>query len=229
MPLRLSLSDYLNEYSNSIQAQDPLYQHTVSRITREVAEAARTAYSHASGGSRTSYLITGVEITVKSEREEAENAPVDLKPGLLSGRSSKISKKGIRYAVVPFRKRTPGRGRGGLYTLPHDVYRVSRMGGTIKPGTEMGERFRRIGYGGEEWTTGPFAGLTKYAGGGAGSSYFTFRTVTENSPPLSWIRPPFLARQEVVQGVEDFLSDVIPNIINDYLGPPEYATELEGY
>ena|SRR5438874_4379420 len=227
MPLRLSVDQYLEPYRGSVQEQDPFYSAVVARVTREVSEAASAAYSQAAGGSRVYSIVTGTNIDIKSEREEAERGPIDLKPGLLAGRSSKVSKKGVRYAVVPFRKTTPGRGKGGLYTLPRDVYRAVLRGQRIIPGTEMGERFRRLGYGGIEWTTGPYAGLTRYSAGGGGSRYYTFRTVTENSPAMSWIRPPFLQRQEAVQGVQDYMSGIIPDIINSYLGPPDFSSEEE--
>src|SRR5205823_1056342 len=187
LPLSIDLENYLSSYRGSDQERDPVFRHNVFRVTKEVADQASAALSRATGGGRTYSMVAGTRIDVRSLREEAENAPIDLKPGLLYGRGAKISKAGVRYNIVPFRKYTPGRGKGGLYTLPNDVYRAALRGQHIARGTEMGERFRRIGYGGEEWKSGPFAGLAKYpAPRGFGSQYYTFRTVSENSPPLSW-------------------------------------------
>ncbi len=39
---------------------------------------------------------------------EQGSPPFDMKPGLLAGPHAKISKKGVRYNIVPFRHATPG-------------------------------------------------------------------------------------------------------------------------
>jgi len=226
MPLSIDIEDYLSQYQGSDQERDPIWRHNVFRATRVVADQAAAALSRASGGSRAYAMTAGTRIDVRSLREEAENAPVDLKPGLLYGKSSRVSRKGTRYAIVPFRKSTPGRGKGGLYTLPNDVYRASLRGQTISPNSEMGMRFQRVGYGGEPWKSGPFAGLTRYEGEyRGGTRYYTFRTVSENSPPLSWIRPPFLAREEAVSEVRDYMNSVIPEIIVSELGMPTFSVD----
>ena len=223
MPVRISLDEYLTEYHGSIQEQDPTYYHRVSRLAHDVAEEARTMLSAMTGDPRTTSLVTGTEIEVETLKEEAENAPIDLKPGLLFGRSSKVSKKGVRYAVVPFRKKTPGRGKYELETLPRDIYRAAVRGQPILPSSEMGQRFQRTGYGGEEWMSGPFANLTRYAGTfRGGGRYFTFRTVSENSPPLSWIRPPFLRNQYLSQRVESLMNQRLPDMVRSALGEPYF-------
>jgi hypothetical protein len=228
MPVRIDISDYLDAYRGSAQAESPDYYHRVHALARAVEEQARAAVQAVTKETRVMSSVTGTTIDVKSLTEDEARGPIDLKPGLLAGRSARVSQKGVRYAVVPFRKYTPGRGKGGLYSLPRDIYRAALAGQKIAPGTEMGERFWRFGYGGEPWTTGPFANLTRYeTPWGRGSRYYTFRTVTSNSPPLSWLRPPKLANREITGRIIDQVRQGIPELVRAMLGDPEFYDEAE--
>jgi len=152
--------------------------------------------------------------------EEIENGrPArDLKKMLDTSLKTRLSKKGKRYLIIPFRHQTPGHAALGP-SMPQHVYNVARK---LKPSTVIGQKQRLSGTGASDVKTrrlltvnqnvytwgdqlgagmmGPnpkgkadrFAGMVRFSttspGGKKSSTYMTFRVMTEDSK--GWIIPP---------------------------------------
>jgi len=143
----------------------------------------------------------------------------DMKPGLLGGRNAKVSKKGFRYNIVPFRHQTPGTsGRAGRpMGSTHRAHGMSgrdakRLGRAIhahaknlsattshpRTGTAWGKRLsaglapKLTSHTGYRHKTDIFAGMVrqqKTYAAATQNTYSTFRVVSENSDPDSWHHP----------------------------------------
>lgn len=130
-----------------------------------------------------------------------------IKDALLKGKAARRNKElyGNTFVTVPFRQRTPG-GRGPASSsfagdIPSDVYERAKRGESIGP------------------EAGKLAGLTR-VGGSQHSQFFTFRTVSENSP--GWVYPSVPATPvfEEVQAeadtlVEGFLEKLVAGFAQD--------------
>lgn len=136
---------------------------------------------------------------------EYGSAPHDLKPGLLASPRHRVSKKGKRYTIVPFRHKVPS----SLYSvMPTEVHTLAKE---LQRSTvlrrfldERGVIRYKYAWGGrltaemleplvQSGTITPlqaqrFAGMVKM-GMRRHTGYLTFRTVSESSPPHSWMHP----------------------------------------
>lgn len=141
----------------------------------------------------------------------------DMKPMLLGGSKVRLSSKGKRYNVIPFRHGAPGSQR--FRSMPADVHAAAsqlragslpgnlrglkgsefsalgRSGGEALVGTErrfppLAKKFRD-GFGRVrryQHRAGRFEGMIKSQKQGH-SQYVTLRTVSENSDPNAWWHP----------------------------------------
>ena len=144
----------------------------------------------------------------------------DMKPGMLASPKAKVTKKGVKYIVIPFRWGTPGSiGESEVFAnvMPRDIYAVARQlrptitnaqgvktqkGGSLKmnqiPADYRVPQTRPAFSDIKTQTTypeyvhqGPISeGMQRnqktYESATQGS-YVTFRRVSDNSNPNSWI------------------------------------------
>lgn len=139
--------------------------------------------------------------------------PHDLKKALHTSQKVKISKKGKRYLIIPFRHGTPSRGshEGGLgmkratmQTMPKSVYAQAKnlaVSQRIRQGSgyryTWGERLTNTqvkAAGADiklkpEHKTNPYEGMVKFGRHptAGGSQYMTFRVMHEDS--TGWYHP----------------------------------------
>lgn len=142
---------------------------------------------------------------------EYGRGPWDMKPMLLGGPNVKISKKGYKYNVIPFRQRSFGEGAGvgdhfGEKPMPKDIYEMAKRLGEKEKlrGTEAQypPRLREITMSlktGKPLKLGPvqyqhkagiYEGMMKKGASGH-TRYLTMRTVSEKSDPTSWVHHGF--------------------------------------
>lgn len=166
----------------------------------------------------TSGLFRGqVVATAKIARDlEYGKGPWDMKPMLLNGPKSRISKNGVRYNIIPFRHATAGTKNTAVgRPMPKDIYAEARK---LKASVREGNR---IAWGGKltgtegryapgknpttgyQHKSGRFEGMVRiekeYARA-TQSQYLTFRRVSTNSDPQSWWHPGYKAHH-IAQGV----------------------------
>jgi hypothetical protein len=128
-------------------------------------------------------------------------SPWSIRDALLKSTKVKISKRGVKYIIVPFKYRTPTKkGEGKVLSsfagvIPSDVYSLVKAGGKV--------------------TEGKLAGLKRY-GGKQHGQYFTFRMVSENTPSNKWRHPgksPTPVYPDIVNNIQGVVTDTITNMI----------------
>ena len=165
--------------------------------------------------------------------EEGKEA-YDEKPFFAASSKRKQSIGGGWYLTIPFRYATPGAvAEAGMFkgVLPNEIYDISRSnkGKPIK-GSQLPEPYNRVGSRKEiETARGiipeyihkapKFQGLVriniastdKEKRGG----YFTFRRVSNNSDPNSWIHPGFEARKFMDKALDESQIDTVADMAID--------------
>ena len=153
-----------------------------------------------------------------AEEIETGRPARDLKKMLGTSLKVRLTSKGSRYLIIPFRHGTPGNNAHGP-SMPQHVHDIAK---DLKPSKVTGQKQRLSGTGAMDTKTkkyltvnqntyswggrlpagsmGPnmkgksdrFAGMVKFdtstPGGAKSSSYMTFRVMSENSK--GWIIPP---------------------------------------
>jgi hypothetical protein len=136
--------------------------------------------------------------------------PWSIKEALLNSKRIKTSSKGIKYILVPFRYRIPGKQKptsSFAGVLPQDAYKVAKEGGKLGP------------------EAGNLAGLTRYDNeSGMHGQYMTFRCVTEKSK--GWQHPGKMPTP-VYPEVLAYLEKKIPEMISNYLEQKVKALKKE--
>lgn len=151
------------------------------------------------------------------ERIQKGSPEFDMKGKYPYGNKSRVSKKGIPYLIIPFRWGTPNKSGGARAhfgnTIPLEVYKILQSrnfrrsrttGNTHSEPNFRGEDVQRAEY---DWgdrvkddDAGNANGMVKMRSN-TGSTYFTFRVISANSPQNAWVRkevPP----NDVVSAVE---------------------------
>lgn len=155
----------------------------------------------------------------------------DMKPALLASPKAKTGKKGARYITIAFRHGNPTATT--MPAMPANVYKsVQRMkysrrndgiqsggsqtytwGGRYK-GDATGQRSHTGSHPsaagsptnqGYTWKSGLYQGMVKMGKRGH-SEYMTFRRISQNSDPKSWMRPaspPRPIREAVVENTRE--------------------------
>lgn len=150
----------------------------------------------------------------------------DLKVGLLKSSKVKKTKTGKPYITVPFSHTAPGGGNRGLLTMPRPVYRLaSRLnvggGGLNLPVKLSGYGIRSklsqdlTKFGNYTWKSSPYQGMVKVQKGGR-AGFTTFRRVSKNSDPSSWIHPGFpgiFASETAVNKIQNQVSIIAERIL----------------
>lgn len=177
-----------------------------------------------------------VYTTSQYHKQVEEGKPeVDLKPGLLSGPSARMGKNGP-YNIVPFKHKTPGakgnnvmpvniyrlilegtkeaeqKKQSGLHGNPK-ISEVKRSGrDPSQRAYQWGSRIDRLNTQGQRsgWKSGKYAGMVRMQASTSSarrSKYLTFRTVSVNSDPRSWIIPE-LDAVNIRQAVLDMVNPI---------------------
>ena len=159
-----------------------------------------------------------------------------VRPGWLGGSKAKVSKDGKRYVVIPFRHSTSSQGRFS-YTGKAKVdqldrhlkkvvrdYGLNRMvraaGGNVVAGpvrrapahSSIHPYLRNL-----TRVQKPVAGRTSSGKGRGQSMLMTWRVMSENSAPSSWIHPGIEAKN-LLDEVKRFVDRQMENSVNKILG-----------
>lgn len=164
---------------------------------------------------------------------ETGRPPYDMKRMLDTSLKVRVSKKGRRYLIIPFRHNTPGH-TGLARAMPKEVYESakelspsritghgSRLSGTgawdVKTQKPARVRTRKYLWGGRlgaepeyklkpSHKSDPYAGMVRFPNSTGSSSYMTFRVMSEGSS--GWILPAkpglFIARAVADSMQRDF-------------------------
>lgn len=152
----------------------------------------------------------------------------DMKPGLLNSPKAKVGKDGKRWLTVPFRHGSPDAIT--IPPMPKNVYAManklgfSRRNNVLKSfftgkkytwkgrleETSQGQRSHSGNHpgAGYTWKTGQYSGMVRM-GKGRHTQYMTFRRVSENSDPSSWMHPGVEAKPIRDAVVENTREDVL--------------------
>lgn len=168
--------------------------------------------------------------------------------GRVANKGTRTNPRWVPYLIVPFRWGTPGASGGHFRNIiPEQIYAMLRT--QIKAGSFIrtqvteethvepnfwGEAVQRANYQGEngrpDWGSmlrgvgGDIEGLSVMDADTAkksGSTYFTFRVISADSPEGSWIRPATPARnvaKHVVENSRDIISEMVEDALKTDLG-----------
>jgi hypothetical protein len=167
---------------------------------------------------------------------ENGTSPFDMKPGLLASKKAKRMKKGGKYIRIPFGLKTPGAQGVSPQVMPEPIYRSAvklNFGQSVKLPIKyenMGLRTRLSPdlkkWQHYTWKASPFAGITKvqrFPGAlptsktGKLAAYKTFRTVSSNSDPSSWIHPGFRDRK-ILESAAKQIDLIFPEVMSKVMG-----------
>lgn len=141
----------------------------------------------------------------------------DEKPFLLNSQKAKVTKTGKRVMTVPFRHGTPGTFMYGT-PMPDTIYNSAKR---LKPG----ESLKVTGAGEYSWTGYQHRGgkiqnrmqrILDTSRKRPQAYYMTWRNVSENSDPLSWMNRGFRGIH-AAEHIASFARDAFKNAISDSL------------
>lgn len=207
------------------------------RVARQRLRSTAKAYISAIGPVEITRNVATVRLRNDTPEGKLANAleegtgPYDLKKGLLRSPKVKRTKEGKPYIHVPFQLKTPGGGARGPSppVMPRPIYRLASQLGAGQQ-MKLPKKYEDYGiktrlsadlqkWGHYTWKASPYQGIVKapLGGGGGKSTYMTFRTVSKNSDPSSWIHPGFKARgciEEAAKSIDKIFGDVLTTLQN---------------
>lgn len=137
---------------------------------------------------------------------ESGSDPYDMKPYFLNSSKVKYSKEGVKYMTVPLKWATTsskGVGKGFANKMSRSVYDEVRKQGSISSNSKHSKKiFSRnpivnaegeVLYKEYKHKASVTQGIKKIPQGGNRSSYYSFRTISENSDPNAFIHKGFQA------------------------------------
>lgn len=145
--------------------------------------------------------------------------PFDMKDGMLNGPHAKTGADGKRYNTIPFAHGTPGslieNFNGGI--MPKEVHNVAKkkaIGDPIKK-NELPKKFQAPqkknviipeskAISQYQHKASIYEGITKNKDSAGNIGYTSFRRVSENSDPSSWLHPGLEARHLAEKALEKF-------------------------
>lgn len=161
------------------------------------------------------------------ERIQKGTPEFDMKQTYPKGNKSRVSKNGVPYLIIPFRWGTPNKGVARASfgnTIPLEVAKIiqskafqksTRTGETHIEKNAKGENIKRSEYDwGERINNEDFGnanGMVKMSAN-KGSTYFTFRVISANSPKDKWIRKEVPAI-DVVSAIERTTKNDVENLL----------------
>lgn len=175
---------------------------------------------------------SGLKQTVLATKKIAEEleygkGPWDMKPMLLGGPKARVGKNG-KYNIIPFRHGTSDSysPNSNFKPMPKNVYSNARqLKASVKQGNAMkwGGRLPAQGPAGQNKTSGyqhknniheGMVRIEKTYRAATQSKYMTFRVVSSNSDPSSWIHPGYQAHN-IASSVADFCRPAIEQMIGE--------------
>jgi len=175
----------------------------------------------------------GLEQSVISDKQIARDlengkGPWDMKPMLLNGPKARVSKKGVKYNIIPFRHGTSASNtpNSNFRPMPKDIYQQAReLKASVKSGKGMkwGGRLPATSTPGKNATTGyqhkhdiheGMVRIEKKYAGSTSNKHMTFRIVSANSDPLSWWHPGYPAHH-IAEGVTNYCRPAVEEMIRD--------------
>jgi len=157
---------------------------------------------------------------------EYGKGPWDMKPMLLNGPKARVSKKGTRYNIIPFRHGTSANysPNSNAPPMPKGIYQQAReLKASVRKGNAMkwGGRLPATGMPGKNPTTGyqhkhdiheGMVRIEKTYEKATQSKYMTFRIVSEKSDTQSWWHPGYQAHH-IAKGVSDYCRPAVEGMI----------------
>lgn len=196
-------------FANSLEAQ------AQKQLKKTKQRYLRSIQIHSEGVGHKAVTLDLQDPLVKMIEEGKE--PFDMKPGFLTSPKVKFTSKGVAYLTIPFRWAVPtsiAENEAFSFKMPPSVYRVAKKkkvtivlsGGGMRseglrfgeiPKEHQGQTYRPVidlGNGDfiDEYAhrSNIFQGIGKYQDAVTGqNTYKSFRRVSANSDPLSWIHP----------------------------------------
>lgn len=180
---------------------------------------------------------------------ESGAAPWDMKPDLLNGPKAKVGENGKRFNTIPYSIGTPNALPENFSTImPNDIYQTIKEkpqdikipGGVRSKGlgaVDIPEKympkpkkvFDPASKTFQEYTikSSIYEGIIRQKSDKTGqNSYTSFRRVSENSDPLSWLHPGFKARNFAEAAITKLdLPREVSKAIDKHLIKEGYATE----
>lgn len=159
--------------------------------------------------------------------------PYDQKPYFASSPKRKQTLGGGWYVTVPFRHATPGAVADSMLfqsVLPKEIYDIAKNnGGKPMALSQLSNRYLKLGkrkeleMGGKsipEYThkSPKYQGLVRIdisSGRENRGGYFTFRRVSNNSDPLSWIHSGFEAKKFMDKALEQSQISIVADMAID--------------
>lgn len=142
----------------------------------------------------------------------------DMKDGLVNGPNAKTGADGKKYNTVPFSHGTPGSlAENFSNIMPKAVHAIAKkkaIGDPIKRG-ELPKKFQEKqkknvimpeskAFAQYQHKASIHEGITKNRDGAGNIGYTSFRRVSENSDPASWIHPGIEQRNLAEKALADF-------------------------
>ena len=177
------------------------------------------------GGSVTQRILAATQIA--SDLEDGKG-PWDMKPMLLNGPKARVSKKGIRYNIIPFRHGTSANysPNSTAPPMPKGIYQQAReLKASVRQGNAMkwGGRLPATGKPGQNPTTGyqhkhdiheGMVRIEKTYQKTTQSKYLTFRVVSDKSDSRSWWHPGYEAHH-IARGVSEFCKPAVMQMVRE--------------
>lgn len=146
-------------------------------------------------------------------------------------RETLLRQFGLHHRVIPFRHRTPGSGGATGVGTPMGAAYAPVLGDSAAKdlGRQIYKRAQKLAPGQKlpaglapllksTHVTDLYSGMQRMrTGNGRGQTrYMTFRTISEDSPPQSWMYPA-LAPRNLAEKVVDALPGIAEKIVNDLI------------
>lgn len=251
VPIEINTSDILSQFNIAEKDLDNMLDNIAKSLAVAYVSKLETQANNELHSTRQRYLqniklidsgrLQGIVLLdyskdpmVKMIEEGA--SPFDLKPAILNGPKSKVSKKGVRYNTIPFRWATPNAiGESGVFSgkMPSAVYEeikkkptvVAMSGGgsrsqglalkeipsqfqAVKSRKEITDSTGKVLFKEYQHQNSIYQGISKTRDSVTGQSrYFSWRRVSENSNPDAFIHPGITAHRLLDKAMSNFNID----------------------
>lgn len=246
--ITLDLSDFFKEWQLTIDQAESFVDTLLSEIGARFSEEwhnlagkelkqTRQEYQRGIYVQRPSFdsVIIGLDGWLPNAVEQGI-MPFDMKEGFMNSSKRHLKKGGGWYLTVPFRLGTPGIvGDSGIFSsvMPQEVYEVAKKelktrrslpAASLPPQFQVkGVRSEILNEKGEQvfpayqHKNPIYEGMTKSNKEGH-SHYMTFRRVSDNSDPNSWIHSGIVAHDLLQKAFSSFnVEDIVSRVKEDFI------------